>query len=194
MEYLRDQGFSQPTLNERVRAFLLSSVASATLSDTIEGMWLKLGAQLAYPVFTVDEIQRRWASGISGISGTWNDVFDGLPGFNMASNGTFIDLLNWILGTGWSIAGSLATKLPGSTADLSQSALVPEVGATYRITATYVILAGTFYSRIGNTQSSPHTVSGTYVDDITASNALPFAIRGGSTASGTVTNISVRRL
>lgn len=195
MEYLRDQGFTQTDISERTRAWLQTKTTGNSPFTTEEEMWLKLGIVNGYAATTVNEIQKLWANGVSGNAGSWNDAFDGLPGYNLITNGNFlVDALGWVLGAGWTSIVGFAVKAAGSTADASFSAAVPVPGETYRITATYTLTAGILYSRIGGAQSAPHTVSGTYTDDIVALNATPAAIRGGSTAIGTVTNISVRRI
>lgn len=200
MIYMAAAGYTQPVYEERLRAWLLGTVAGTSASMTIEQMWQRLGLNNAYPVIDTESIMWQWARLTSGLAAgsAMGDCFAALPPFdvnlNLITNGSFVDGTGWTTGTGWSIGAGIATKTPGVTADLSQPTAVPVPGATYRITATYVLNAGILYSRIGNTQSPQHTVSGTYVDDLVAANTIPFAIRGGSTADGSVTNISCRRI
>lgn len=116
-------------------------------------------------------------------------------GPEMITNGDFSGgATGWTPGTGWTIASGLGTKAAGSTADLLNTAALPTAGLKYRVTYTLAFTAGTFMARIGNTPGVTRSASGTYTEDIIATNTIAFSIRGSSTGVGSVSNISMKRV
>jgi len=72
-------------------------------------------------------------------------IYSGVPrtlGSDIVSNGNFASDTVWTKGTGWTIAGNVATKTAGTASNLSQT-LALTVGTTYMIFYTYTRTAGT---------------------------------------------------
>lgn len=124
-------------------------------------------------------------------------------GIERVVNGGFATDSDWTKGTGWTIAGGMATKAAGTGADLSQAAGLI-AGAFYRITVSVVAVRATslIYVLDGNpqayfdlTRNNPaNLVPGTLTGVFRAPNSGQVVLRLGGSASADIDNVSVQRL
>ena len=122
-------------------------------------------------------------------------------GPELVTNGDFsAGSTGWtIIGTGWSIASGLlsGSGVPANDYGPYQNATSVVAGVTYKATYTITVATGGVAVRVGNTQSSTYTSSGTYTQYFvaTSTGVTVFQARaGGSGFTGTIDNISVREL
>lgn len=120
----------------------------------------------------------------------------GPVGVDKVVNGGFTTDSDWTKGAGWSIATGVATKAPGTAADLAQSMTLAE-GRSYEITFEVVRrVAGSVTPRFnGGTAvvGTARTAPGTYTETlVAAAGNTSFALRGGSTFDGDIDNVSVK--
>lgn len=59
--YLAASGLKNTVLNRRLREYLLETVETATVRDSIRVMWYKLAQQEGYPKLSTQDIMWRWA-------------------------------------------------------------------------------------------------------------------------------------
>lgn len=118
-------------------------------------------------------------------------------GVELLANGGFDTDTIWTKGTGWTIAGGVATKT-GLSGNLQQDfAFV--VGGVYRVTYDVTdYVEGTVFPRFaGGTvvDGTGRTANGSYSDDITAlSGNNAFRIQGSGASSFNVDNVSLKRI
>jgi hypothetical protein len=114
-------------------------------------------------------------------------------GRNVVINGTFDADTDWSKGTGWTIAGGVAScdgSQVGAT-DLQQSAL--EAGKTYQL--TYTILnysAGNLQPIVGGTFGTSQNSDGTFTETLTAGSVI-FRLRGDVNFIGDVDNVIIQQ-
>lgn len=120
--------------------------------------------------------------------------FPGTEGSNAVTNGTFAsDLTAWT-GANWSWAAGGAQHTTGSTAALTQGALLSARGTTYKVTFTISsFVAGEVRVYFGGAFGGRRFANGTYTEYFTASATTPaaFTIVPSSTFDGKVSAISV---
>lgn len=75
--FLGALGFTDTTLDERIRSYLLNRVATAQPSDTNNDLWMKLGTQGGYGA-TIQQIQMNWAIAQGSFGSTWSDILNNL--------------------------------------------------------------------------------------------------------------------
>lgn len=122
-------------------------------------------------------------------------------GPELVTNGDFsAGSTGWnLVGTGWSIASGLlsGSAVPANDYGPHQKATSVVAGVTYKATYTITVTTGGVAVRVGNTQSSTYTSSGTYTQYLvaTSTGVTVFQLRaGGSGFTGTIDNISVKEL
>lgn len=115
-------------------------------------------------------------------------------GPELVVNGGFDSDTGWTKGTGWSIAGGVATHASGTSGAVNQASPI-EAGRSYQCTVTVSgRTAGTWYWRLGNTTNlAASNSNGTFTQTLTGSATGSYiGIFGDPTFDGTIDNISVR--
>lgn len=118
-------------------------------------------------------------------------------GLELVTNGGFDTDTDWTKGTGWTIAGGVATKAAGTAAGLDQAETLI-AGAAYLLTYTVTLTAGTLTPQfIGGTTQGGVSVnaSGGYSQvllAVTGSATLRF--QADSAFAGTLDAVSLRRI
>jgi hypothetical protein len=121
-------------------------------------------------------------------------------GPELVVNGGFASDSDWTKGTGWSIANGVATKSPGTSANLDQTMDVV-TGTMYEVSLSLSgVSAGsaTVYLQGSATEnvSSAMTSSGVYTFLLEAGTASSYDLRinASSTFAGSIDNVSVREM
>jgi hypothetical protein len=132
----------------------------------------------------------------TGLTRTYNntDNYERL-GSELIVNGDFDTDSDWTKGTGWTIAGGLATYGGGVGGDLDQTTSLV-VGKTYKVTYTVSgITAGSVTAKFrGGTSVSGQVANanGTYTDIMVAVvGNISFAVLAGASFVGNIDNITV---
>ncbi|MDD5627054.1 MAG: hypothetical protein PHW01_03560, partial [Patescibacteria group bacterium] len=152
--------------------------------------------------FFTDDLYLDKATGYIGIGTTAPasalDIKGGTlatEGVDLVTNGTFGSDANWDKGTGWTIAGGIATKVAGTASNLSQN-LGEAASKMYHITFDYTRTAGTLTVSIGGvTHSTSYTSasgSGNIYVYSTGTGDLTFI--ADATFAGTVDNVVVKEV
>ncbi|MDC0637749.1 hypothetical protein OAP25_03510, partial [Flavobacteriaceae bacterium] len=108
------------------------------------------------------------------------DIVDGITSpvaGNEITNGTFDNSVGWTLGTGWTIAGGVATASASIGSTLYQDPPLV-IGQTYTVTFTISnYSAGTVKIRLGLASGTLRSANGTYTEEITCSGSTEFIIQ-----------------
>jgi hypothetical protein len=116
-------------------------------------------------------------------------------GVELVTNGTFDTDTDWTKQAGWTISGGEAVAT--STSGAIFQAVVSEIGDKFLVEYDVVVTAGTFRTSIRGSQSITRGVSGHYADIIDTSGGTSdstFYLYQGATFTGTVDNVSVRKV
>ena len=115
---------------------------------------------------------------------------------NLLTNGGFDTDTDWTKGTGWTIAAGVADcdGTQGGNTDLSQtigSAL--KLGVNYLLSADLTQSAGTVFPRLGGTDGTTYSATGSISDALKPDDASTTNIlfRANSTFVGTLDNVSI---
>ena len=115
-------------------------------------------------------------------------------GVELVTNGSFDTDSDWNKGTGWAISGGLLNASSASSNCFQSSSFV--LGKTYKLTysiSNYV--SGSFRVTIGSTGFGQNRSSnGTFVEYIVYSGANFLYLRGSSSFTGSIDNVSVREV
>lgn len=110
------------------------------------------------------------------------------------TNGDFSASTGWTLGTGWTVTGGVLSKTTTTTSSTVTRAPTPAVvsGQIYQLTYTIVTrTSGSLRSAVAGTNSSSHSVVGTYTDTITAgSSTNTLGVNTSDGFRGTVDNLT----
>lgn len=98
----------------------------------------------------------------------------------------------WTKGTGWTIAGGVATHASGSSSSMSQ-ALSIIIGRQYDVTFTVVgRTTGTMTPILGNTGTgTARSTNSTFTETITCAGNTTLSMQASSTFDGSIDNVSV---
>jgi len=129
-------------------------------------------------------------------------AFDGTEAFNVDFEISLKEVgQDWDLGTGWSVADGMASRIQSAAASyLTQTLTIPLVqNKVYKITYTATIPDGNLRPELtgggGTSEGTSQTTSGTYTDYIKAeNNHIKFRFRANADFNGSVTNISVKEV
>jgi hypothetical protein len=120
----------------------------------------------------------------------------GSPGSHAKGDATRVNLLDplsaWLLGTGWSVAGEIATKTAGTGSPFRDNTLAAMTAVPYRFGYTATRTAGTLnpYTTAPIVNGSSISASGTYLGTTTPSaGATVFGFYGDAAFAGTVTDV-----
>ena len=114
---------------------------------------------------------------------------------NQVINGGFDNQAAWVLGAGWSISGGVATKIPGSAADIEQT-LGTNTDVTYKVTYTVTsvnggavraVLKGGGPDVLGPLRNTP----GTYTETLASTGNTTLALRADASFDGSIDDVSV---
>jgi hypothetical protein len=102
---------------------------------------------------------------------------------------------NWTKGTGWAIAGGVATKTAGVASDLEQDVSVV-AGKTYQVKFDALTLtAGQFIPRIGGVNGTAVTVAErNIIQIIIAADTTNLKFQSNAAHGGTIDNVSVQEI
>ncbi|MDD5627182.1 MAG: hypothetical protein PHW01_04225, partial [Patescibacteria group bacterium] len=152
--------------------------------------------------FFTDDLYLDKATGYIGIGTTAPasalDIKGGAvatEGVDLVTNGTFGSDANWDKGTGWTIAGGVATKVAGTASNLSQD-LGEAASKMYHITFDYTRTAGTLTVSIGGVTHSTSFASDTGAGNIYvySSGTGDLTFIADATFAGTVDNVVVKEI
>ena len=115
---------------------------------------------------------------------------------NQVNNGGFNNSSGWVLGTGWTISGGVATKTAGSAADIEQ-AVATESGVSYRVTFTITSVSGGAVRAVlkggGPDVLGPlRTAPGTYTETLVSTGNTHVALRADAAFNGSVDNVELK--
>ena len=115
-------------------------------------------------------------------------------GPELVTNGDFATDSNWTKGTGWTISGGLLNASSVSSNCFQSSSFI--LGKTYKVTysiSNYV--SGLFRVTIGsNGFGQNRSSNGTFTENIVYSGANFFYLRGSSSFTGSIDNVSVKQV
>ena len=120
-----------------------------------------------------------------------------LPTINKISNGTFNTDTLWVKGDGWSIAGNAASSDGSQTANSDLSQALPGLTENnyYRVKFTISgIVSGTVTPVVGDTEGTPRSSNGTYVETIVAGPGADVELRADLDFIGDIENVSVKQV
>ncbi|KPF84460.1 hypothetical protein IP70_15630 [alpha proteobacterium AAP38] len=110
---------------------------------------------------------------------------------NAVANGTFDSDTVWTKGTGWSIAGGMASAAAGSASDLTQS-ITLDVGQDYILAADVTRTAGTLTFKVGALTLGAVSASGAVEYAFTATAATPtLTVSKDAAFAGSLDNIAI---
>ena len=114
---------------------------------------------------------------------------------NQVVNGGFDNSAAWVLGTGWSISGGVATKTSGNAADIEQ-VLSTTDGFAYLVTFTITSISG------GSVRAAlkgggpevlgpPRSAPGTYTETLISTGNTTLALRADASFAGSIDDVSL---
>jgi len=114
---------------------------------------------------------------------------------NQVVNGGFDNSAAWVLGTGWSISGGVATKTSGSAADIEQ-VLSTTDGVAYLVTFTITSISGGSVRAVlkgGGPEvlGPPRSAPGTYTETLSSTGNTTLALRADASFAGSIDDVSL---
>ena len=105
---------------------------------------------------------------------------------DLVVNGDFAVDETWVKGTGWTIAGDVATKVAGVASDLEQTIAGLDTNASYLVITTATRTAGTLTPSIGGNDGAAIAGDVTRQYDIILAGSDDFAYVADDTFAGTI--------
>lgn len=125
---------------------------------------------------------------------SWKPIFYSYSEAEKVANPSFDTDSNWTKGTGWTIGSGVATKTAGTQSDLYQNVGLSQYN-TYQISYTLTVSTGSARVSAGGVTGAYKSASGTYTTIVSTTNTdANLYVTGDSTFSGTMDNVSVRKL
>lgn len=124
---------------------------------------------------------------------TFYDIkdYDNIDYTELVTNGAFATDSGWTKGTGWSIAGGVASKVAGVASNLSQAISI-SAASLYRLLYTITArTAGTLTPQVGGVNGGVQSIAGTYEDMIVAVSSGGIFFQADSSFAGSINDASV---
>jgi hypothetical protein len=109
----------------------------------------------------------------------------------LITNGDFAADSDWTKGTGWTIAGGIATATGAINTNLSQTLSNLQVGRSYKVTFTATRSAGSVRPVLGGTNGTDRSTSSTFTETIVAGSTDLDLVFDTTSFTGTIDDVSV---
>ncbi len=137
------------------------------------------------PVATKDFSPDNYSTGLTLVTTPNAQTPDGLNP-DLVVNGDFATDTIWTKGTGWTIAGNVATKVAGVASDLEQEISGLDTNTAYLVVTTATRTAGSLTPSIGGNDGTAITGDVTLQYDIIQAGSDDFAYIADDTFAGTI--------